>query len=662
MPRSPLTPYVDRRKGDRHKAARKRTSTGSSGRSRWDKKHVVGWDGEGAEVDGVHVYNLMANSEGRYIHNDAGLSTQACLEFMLANNNASAINVIFSGGYDVNMILRDVPRERVEDLWRDGRCHWQGYRITYKPRKVFSVARVDPTKKSGYDRSFVLWDVFGFYQTSFVKACKKWLVDVDIIDQIDAMKQKRADFTTDDFAQILTYCLQECGLLVLLVQELLKALDKAGIRLTRFDGAGAIAGAMLRQQNVKPHIPRPEDDIYRAIQHSYAGGRIEAVRVGNYEGSVWKYDINSAYPSAALDMPSWEGATWQREQYPSKDEHCIASLVAVQYAYRTEQPFYPLFFRAHDGTILFPRIGAGLYWLSEYQNLADFFTEGEDYQVMYTLNCYSPSPKERPLAWIRDAYEIRRQFKREGDMAQEAIKLGINSVYGKFAQQEGYVSEIPGVRLERFPTYHCLAWASLITARTRSLMYRTAIQAPEQAIAFATDAVIGTCALDGVPVGDDLGEWSLETYSGCTLVQAGVYWLKDDETGEWYSKYRGFDAGSLSRDTVVQAWRTGDTTMPVTLTRFVGMGSALARTDFHGIWRTWHREDRTLDLTPKGKRQPVEHDFHNRLCRTVPMTNHDDGMSYPYKVVWVDGEGNARIKQDGVDVRVLEDEYEEGYL
>ena len=155
-------------------------------------RNVVGWDGEGATVDGVHVYNLLANSLGRHIHNDQGLSTQACLDFMLDCNTSSAINVVFSGGYDVNMILRDVPKEDIQTLWRDGRVHWKGYRLTYKQRKVFSVARWDPTKATMYGKSFVLWDVFGFYQSSFVKACRKWLVDDDSIESIDEMKQRRS--------------------------------------------------------------------------------------------------------------------------------------------------------------------------------------------------------------------------------------------------------------------------------------------------------------------------------------------------------------------------------------------------------------------------------------------------------------------------------------
>jgi hypothetical protein len=627
-------------------------------RSRWEKRNVVAWDGEGAEVNGVHVYNLMCNSLGRYIHNDEGLSTVHCLDFMLDCNSGSAINVVFSGGYDVNMLLRDLAQPYIQILWKEGRVLWGPYRITYKQRKVFSVARWDRSRKK-FGNSFVLWDVFGFFQGSFVKACRKWLVDDDSIEVIDAMKRRRAEFTVEDFDEIRRYCFQECEMLVLLVQELFKSLDGAGLQLRRFDGAGAIAGAMLRQNNIKPHIPHPPTHIYKAVQLAYAGGRIEAVQAGNREAPIWKYDINSAYPAAMIELPSWKDATWQTEQYPSAEKECIASLVAVEWSYREEAPVYPLFFRAHDGTILFPRTGTGIYWKSEYYNLTRYFQEGVDYEVLYTLNAYSPTPEIRPLAWIQGAYDTRLALKRQGNMAQEAIKLGINSIYGKFAQQEGYVEGVDGVRDERFPTYHCLAWASMATAATRSIMYSASVGKAESVVAYATDAVLTTEPLERLTVGDGLGEWSAEQYDGCTIVQAGVYWLKDPATGDWTSKYRGFDQDSLYRDDVVAGWRDGLPTLPVRLTRFMGMGSALNRTDFAGIWRTWHTETRQLDLSPKGKRTPRNTNFHEQLCRTDPVLNVSTGWSAPYPVLWMDGKKG--FSDDGGQAKAEEVEWEESY-
>ena len=93
------------------------------------KRHIIAWDGEGANVDGVHIFNLLSNSLGQYIHDDSGLSTNHCFEFFIQNNPADAIHVIFGGGYDVNMILRDLPRNKVEELWKKGRCKWKQWKI-----------------------------------------------------------------------------------------------------------------------------------------------------------------------------------------------------------------------------------------------------------------------------------------------------------------------------------------------------------------------------------------------------------------------------------------------------------------------------------------------------------------------------------------------------
>jgi hypothetical protein len=306
-----------------------------------------------------------------------------------------------------------------------------------------------------------------------------------------------------------------------------------------------------------------------------------------------------------LTLPSWRDVRWVRGNRP--DPHALASLVAIEFAYSRPAPFYPLFYRQIDGTILFPRTGVGVYWNCELDALrAGNWIEGIDYEILWSYNCYGA--QEAPLDFLQRAYDIRLALKRLGDMAQETFKLGINSVYGKFAQQEGYRPAIPGVCDERYPSYHCLAWASMATARVRSVLYQAALAAPDEVVAFATDAILSTGTVDGITVGSGLGEWTVERYDGLVLVQAGVYWLKDPETHEWASKYRGFDPDSLYEDKVIDAWSTGllctkeghrgEHHLPVTLTRFVGMGSALARTDFDRIWRTWETEDRCLDLLP----------------------------------------------------------------
>ena len=230
--------------------------------SRFDRRKIVAWDGEGANLPtGKHVYNLLANSRGLYLVNHTGLSTDECFQFMLGSSTGREINVVFVGSYDVNMILRDVPEDRLRGLWKEGRCTWNQYEIFYSHRKRFAVYENVHTKKR--KRSFVLWDVFGYFQSSFVKACRKWLGEdfagsLLVFDDIEAMKVKRSTFQVETIDSIIKYNYAECQLLVLLVEALFRSMDVAGISLQRYDGAGSIAASLLRKNNIL--MPKGDDD------------------------------------------------------------------------------------------------------------------------------------------------------------------------------------------------------------------------------------------------------------------------------------------------------------------------------------------------------------------------------------------------------------------
>jgi hypothetical protein len=503
--------------------------------------------------------------------------------------------------------------------------------------------------------------VFGYFQSSFVDALKKWIADIDVLDEIAFMKSQRADFSIDQFDEILKYNIRECHMLVILVELLFKSFDKAGLRVSRYDGAGSIASALMSRHKVKEVISHAPPEVVQAAQIAYAGGRIEAIRVGNCTETIHKYDINSAYPSAIVRLPLLRDSVWQCEERVSDDTSCQASLVAVEWSF-PEATFYPLFYRECNGQILFPQSGRGIFWRSEWDILSKYFRT-RDYDTLYAWNAYSETT-EYPLTWVADTYQQRLEFKREGNMAQEALKLGINSIYGKFAQQEGWLAGIEGERLQRLPSYHDLLWAGMITSATRSKMFELAMQKPNNAVAFATDAVFSLSELD-CKISDQMGAYSYEQYDGMTIVQAGVYWLQKE--GLWKSKYRGFDKGSLQREMVINAWSNGTDHLDVTLTRFVGMGSALSSGKrFAEKWRTWDTQPRKLDIIPQGKRRLGGVDYKS-LATQFMMTEaevnmNDEVMSTPYPLAWLDGPNAMKYLENGVDINLLENEYEESWL
>lgn len=666
-------PIIDTRKrsGDRHKKGRVRDTTYKKQPSKWERRSVVAWDGEGANDDnGYHIYNLLANSKGDTLLNFSGLDTEQVFEFFLNNSKESDINVIYGGSYDVNMILKDVNYNTLQVLWDTGSCYWRNYRILWAPRKKFTVQKV--TMNNTVLKTFVLWDVIGYFQSSFVIACEKWLGKLPVLEDIQSMKEQRSSFKAEDIEEIKEYNQKECYLLVMLVERLFASLDECGIKLSRYDGAGSIAAALLKMNNIQKYKGEVPSWVYRWAQYAYSGGRIEAIKCGTTTKptSIFRDDINSAYPFACLSLPSYIDATWKQEDEWDGTNN---SMVRIKYHFSKEAQFYPLWYRDHNGGISYPRVGEGVYWGAEVANLYKYYQEGLDFEVLWSINC-TLKDDTKPFAFLADTYEQRKIFKDKKSMASESLKLGMNSVYGKVVQQAGY-------RGGRIPTYHQLLWGGQITAYTRAKLFDAAMQQPNDIISFATDAIFTTKQLE-LDTGSELGEWSVDEFQGITIVQAGVYFLDcrnhhntkgickhcgqeyPMDNTKWAEKYRGFDKGSLSRDEIVRCWETGEK-YEASLTRFVGLGSALMSSDF-SIWRTWSSDKRSLDIRPTGKRisnSRTDYSKGLRLTKASPNIT-GDTLSEPYLVVWIDGMKGADkdTTEEGIPLEVLVDEIEDGSL
>lgn len=669
--------------------------------NKWERRNIVAWDGEGyTREDGAHIYNLLARSGGHHIVNNNGLSTDHIFEFLLSQSEKTAINVIFAGGYDVNMWLRDVPYGELIKLWRDGKCAYKHYIVRYQNRKKFSISEKFYTprgvKKPHRERSIVIWDVFGYYQTSFVQSCFDWfkngplwpMLEADI-EKIAVMKLQRSDFTHAELERVIKYNEMECKVLVLLVTTLFEAMDEAGIKLRRYDGAGSIAAALLAMNHIQDYRgTQPVEQQYYA-QQAYSGGRIEVPQVGSLESKdgsdvAWRLDINSAYPSAALELPDLTNAIWKLERHWNGSPF---SLVDHEWHFPKGRPFYPFFYREHDGaTIRYPQEGRGIHFGVEIESAheGEWINPDRDKNITIyqSYNCYLPKKYKKPFTFIKGVYKQRQIFKRAKSMAEKALKLGLNSIYGKLAQQLGY-------HTGRLPTYHNLTWAGFITAKTRARLYDLAMNDPKSVVAFATDAVISTRPLDQyVKVGAGLGEWDSSSFSGITVVQAGVYWLKKD--GVWQSKYRGFDKGSLEREAVLDAWtmwadESGQGLCPVCgeptnhvhakTTRFITVGSALSKAteaEFYQVWTRWPTAYHRLNIMPSGKRQPAKQRFVKRPCyakalyATVPTAALcPDRPSNPYPILWLSPkeyyENRGLRDEDGMLTKVIEEEIEDSY-
>lgn len=564
----------------------------------------IGWDGEGyTDSTGTHHYMMLVASTGDYLLAPEGksLSTFRCFELFLrvSEQYPRHNHVIFAGGYDFNMILKDLSRQDCERLHRTGRLFFGPYSIEHRHRKSVSIHN----RTTG--QHVIVYDVWPFFQTSFVKTLKAWGL-TDELAEIEAGKDERGKFVYANHREILSYCQSELRQLVALMDQFRDGLRTTDLYLNRWDGPGAVAGTLYRKHKMKEHKRAMVDkleQVNKAAQRAYFGGRIEPVQFGNHEGETYYYDINSAYPAAISELPSLAHGRWVQTRDDSPPV-TPGSLYHLEWDFLTWPvvSFYPLPFRRPDGTISFFPKGRGWFHSPEYELVRDL--PGVKVREAFIFH---PATDDKPFQWVREMYDLRREWKQAGRGEEKILKLGLNSLYGKMVQQLGYSKE------RGLPPYHQLEWGGYVTSWCRAMLYRAASTDSDAIIGFETDGILSTCPLR-VDLGDGLGEWGVERYDGVTYCQPGVYWLLRD--GEWTPKHRGFDPGTLTRSAVLEAWQGDERSDPYVCaksTRFVGMGLALQE-DFR-LWRRWETRDRYLRVWPDNPKR--EHTPGRTGCQGV---------------------------------------------
>lgn len=517
----------------------------------------IAWDGEGwSDPGGDHHYMLWGNSEGDYIQAPS-LGSRECLDLLLrsarenmtAKNQSTAIHIIFGGGYDATHILRDLPqtcrdelRDTGETVWRvagTGGLRPNSYQIQYIPHKWLTVTGRD--WHSGGKRTYVkLYDIMTFFQSSAIDAWESRGIEVPEV--IKTGKAARGGFTWDDIEEVKTYWRMELEMYVLLADYLRQEFDEAGIHVRQFHGPGAVASAVFKQYGIKKHMQEPPSlEIEQACQHAYFGGRFEQFKAGHHAGPVYVYDINSAYPHRIRNLPSLAGAEWiKTDKYDPEALGVWFCQAEGNGDYLSPQP---LPWRDKTGSVGYPATNKGVWlWHPEARN-AEKVLHGWILQ---------PATEEKPFAFVEDMYNKRRQWKAEGRGAEKALKLALNSLYGKMAQRVG------GHDGNR-PSWHQLAWAGIVTSGARAQLWEAISQHPDKIVAVETDSVASTVPLD-LPVSEELGEWELKEYDWITYVQSGIYFAADTVVNK--ARTRGIDVRELSHPQVLDYMRGLDFKKP----------------------------------------------------------------------------------------------------
>jgi hypothetical protein len=583
-------------------------------------KPFVGIDGESYTIEGDHRYVLLCAGPDKHVYEPAGLSTKVCFDFLLDQPRA-CIYAAFGLNYDVNMMLRDFGHKRLKELWVTGTTKWFNYHVEWIPGKWFQLTDIkDPEiymtrkgkAKMRYRRQIKINEVFGFYQMAFVKALAKWKIDVQDGDELEAMKAARSVFDPEMVQRMISYCHTECELLATLLEALRDALVEAGVHNTSWNGAGSIAGAILRQEGVKYAIEEiPSREIQDAVLCSYFGGRTELFQQGVFS-QVFQYDVVSAYPYGALSLPTLAGGQWiHTDDYSHEHDYALWKV------HWEDCNLAPFPYRTPNHAIRYFTNGQGWYHTPEIRAALALYPDRVQILEGYV---FIPSDETKPFTFVRELAKRKTEYKRVGHAAEKVLKLGINSLYGKLAQGLGYN--------DSKPPYQSYYWAGYITSTCRARMLSLASQAgTDHVIMVATDGIF----LDTDPgwqSGDSLGDIERTILSDMFTVQPGVYHAWDGE-GTEIKKSRGFFAKEIDFTQLRKGFLEDGPYFVghYPSTRFLGLGSALQRRDM-SEWRTWHTGERKLSLYPSGKM--IDPESLSNPVRHITMGNTSEELSVAY--------------------------------
>jgi hypothetical protein len=619
-----------------------------------ERTRYIGIDGEGMDGEGKysHRYTLLAATdrfgERRWsveAHPGEGLTTVECLDMILSLPTNRTKVFSYSFNYDLTMMLRDVDDKTLYKLFhtesrKDKRGNivgiaWGKYTLNLIGTKFNIKAMVNDKMKS-----VTVWDLFRFYAKKFVSALQDWKVGTEeMITRMSAMKDKRADFKTESREAIRNYCFEECQCIAELGYRLVTAHDKAGLKLTKYYGAGSSGEAMLVAMGIKERTCSYPIQMRKVLASAFFGGRFENSVIGPIKGPLYAWDISSAYPYHTTTLPCLEHGEWRHTTDRAEIEGAQAACVHYELlANHVISDWGPFPFRDETGCISFPtHSGGGWIWKEEYLAGERAFPHVRMREAwVYHTNCTC-----KPFEKIPHYYLERIKLGKEGPGI--VIKLGVNSCYGKLAQSVGSAK------------FNNWIWAGMITSGCRAqILDMLALHKDRKNLLMvATDGIVtrevlvpptardtGTYhAVNSKGVSCPLGGWEGKTYpKGMFFARPGIYFplnpTKDDLADV---KARGLGKKVLFDQWkhIVKSWKKYGADRKVAIAhirRFNGAKSSLlfnyrkgyTRKEVYGQWTVLPVN---MSFDPMPKREGVNHDGVTLQLRRFPDTKE----SVPYK-------------------------------
>ncbi|MGI0074155.1 MAG: DNA polymerase [Nitrosotalea sp.] len=483
------------------------------------RRKVKGIDSETSDGD---IF-LICDSDGNFL-DYPNITFDGISEFLFKHEDSWLF--CYNLQYDAECIMKLLPSE-VFDPYRKKkqlRFEYKNYTITYIPKKQFKIQKGNHTVS--------LYDIAQYYGNvpladAYSEHIKKPL-DQDYLKT----KKIRKNFSLRHYFRhkkpIRRYCTTDCILTKDLAEHWLDTFFGAyGFYPANWVSSGYLAEKVLIHNEIP--IPFFNDtlyDIQKLAWESFYGGRFELIQRG-FIGQCYLYDINSAYPYALTFLPDITDGKWIGTRKINPGSALGFFHIRAQIDYSVKIAPFP--FRTKNNRIIYPTGEFETFvTLEELKAITGDpkikYKIIDSYQFIPNVNCQYPCKK-----FIIEQYDKRMKLKKQGNKQEVAIKIILNSMYGKTAQR---------VNNQMGNLFNPVI-ASYITGFARAQLYKFVKdhQLEKYVVAFATDSI---ACRKKIPCIDSkkLGEMKLDKEGHDVYFLSNGFYLFN---GMWKNRGIGYD-------------------------------------------------------------------------------------------------------------------------
>ena len=573
------------------------------------KNHdILGWDTETYKG----YARLIANSQGQYlIIEEQRVSEDTftqILQFLTRKTWRGTHGFFWNIDYDFFAIIKYAGMDFAKELYENGEAVWEGYKISYIPKKAFTIEKGHKTHE--------FYDLYQFYNTSLDKASQRHLREGKLTELIDRTQlNDNFNLWKEKEREIIEYCIKDCELtakLAVLLKDTLK--HNIGFIPSKYISKAYISKEYFRRHTTIPTAPNFPKIVNQLALLAYYGGRFEITQRGHI-GECSLIDINSSYPYAMTFLKAYPKDAWVRtNQIKYENTHGFYKIIVntKDNAYITPFPFR---FRQR---VIFPK-GEFITYATKEEILA--YEDECDIEIIMGVEA-----KGEGEFFLRDVvthlYEWKKKAK-GNEMEYMLVKILLNSIYGAFYEKQKRGDMYLTGKLFSPP------YATLITALGRINLYKEAKRYGKKVIGMATDSLL-LYGRHNTPLSSRLGGWSEELSGDTYVLMSGIYKIADK------IRMRGIAVRRVGRiltphgefEDIFAYIRSYPKLTRYTITheRPVKLGEVLAHTKARR-WEdlnVWAKVERTIDINGDVKREWEDYfdngeDFLSRSISSAPI-------------------------------------------